>query len=158
MKQMKKKLFLFRPAGYSFLLTMLVVLVFVMFGVLSVSASLRDYEYSQRVAKKTTAYYAADTKASVILAKMDAVFASEDTLEDVLDSISEFPEAVVSADTEGAGVISYEVKMNEHQKLQIQLAVTEDFSGKAVYKIQKWQEVSSDSCESTTHLPVIGSK
>ena len=57
------------PFGYSFLLVVVLILTFLLFAVLSLSSSLRDYKYSERAADKMSAYYEACNKANDVLAE-----------------------------------------------------------------------------------------
>lgn len=165
MKDSKKKLSFSSPVGYSFMLTIMIVLTLVIFAVLSLSASLRDYEYSRRAAEKTTAYYEANSKAYELLGQMDGIFEESGSLEEGICAVLELPEVKVLTAEEMAQeqglqdfsrAVSFEVEINSNQKLSVLLGVTEDEAGKVCYKILRWKEVSADIWESDATLPVIG--
>lgn len=167
MRNSEKKLSFSSPVGYSFMLTIIIILTLVIFAVLSLSASLRDYDYSRRVAEKTTAYYEANTRAYDILSRIDEIFAGAGSLEEGLAGMAELPEVTVLGEAEisgeeglkdCSGAVSYEVEVKENQKLEVLLGVTEGKNGKACYRIVKWKEASSGSWEGGTTLPVIGSE
>ena len=87
------------PFGYSFLLVVVLILTFLLFAVLSLSSSLRDYKYSKRAADKMSAYYEACNKANDVLAEIDAILEESENKEMALQEISGFPEVKDAADT-----------------------------------------------------------
>lgn len=157
MKNQEKKLPLSSPIGYSFLLTVLVILTLVVFAVLSLSASSREYEYSRRTAEKTTAFYEANTKASRILRQIAESLAGCESLEAAWKTVGELPGVTVEK-KEQAAEVSYEVEINDHQKLQILIEVTAEKDGKVSYRIREWKEAPTGSWEGDTTLPVLGSE
>ena len=87
------------PFGYSFLLVVVLILTFLLFAVLSLSSSLRDYKYSKRAADKMSAYYEACNKANDVLAEIDAILEESENKEMALQEISGLPEVKDAADT-----------------------------------------------------------
>lgn len=167
MRDSEKKLFFSSPIGYSFLLAVMIILTFVMFAVLSLSASLRDYDYSKRAAEKNIAYYEANSKAYDIWQQIDEIFTMSNLIEKGLADISELSGITVLTEEEivqevgKCGIqnaVFFTVEINAHQKLEVLLGVADEESGKTCYKILKWKEVPSDSWESDTTLPVMGSE
>lgn len=167
MRGSEKKMFFSAPIGYSFLLVVMIILTFVMFAVLSLSASLRDYDYSRQAAEKNIAYYEASSNAYDIWKQIDEIFTESASIEDGLGKLSELPEIKVltkeemEQETGNCSIqngISFTVEINEHQKLELLLGVDVRETGKTCYKILKWKEVPSDSWESDTTLPVMGSE
>ncbi len=155
MKKPEKERITYSSIGYCLMLTIIIILLLVIFGVLSVSASLRDYEYSKRGAKKTTEYYEANSKAYDILRQMDAIFIESTKMQDTQKSISESLDVTVQIVDEKTAMVYYEVESGTRQKLQIRLEVTKEAESTS-YKIVEWQENTCDSWESNTMLPVIG--
>ena len=142
------------------------ILCLVIFATLSLSGALRDYEYSKKAADKTTAYYAADTKAVHILAEIDEVLAeieadievSADSrdreavyLERAAGELEQLEGVRTEKDADGRLVVSYQVPVDETQELQAALLLTGDSM-----KILRWKEVPSSSWEEQTTLPVLG--
>lgn len=167
MKNSERKLSFSSPIGYSFMLTIMIILTLVIFAVLSLATSLRDYGYSRRAAEKTTAYYEANSEANHILKQIDEIFTESQTMEEGLVGVSQLSEVKVltseetSEDLSLEGYlrgVSYEVEINSNQNLEVLLGITEGESGKACYKVLKWKEVSSDTWMSETTLPVYGSE
>lgn len=166
MKNSGKKLFFSGPIGYSLLLVVMITLTFVVFAVLSLSASLRDYGYSRQAAEKNIAYYEANSKACDSWQKIDEIFTTSDSLEKGFANISQLPgitvltEEEIAQETGRSGIekaVAFDVEINEHQKLEVLLGVVEKETGKTYYKILKWKEVPSDSWKSDETLPVMGS-
>lgn len=157
MKSQEKKPEFPSPAGYSFLLTIMIILTLVVFAVLSLSASLRDYEYSRRAAEKTTAYYEANSKANAILRQIDEKLVRCSSLEEAAAAVNELPDVSVTWEKEAA-VVSYEAGIDARQKLQVLLEVTENDARSLVYEIKKWKEAASDNWEGDTALPVLGNQ
>ena len=123
MKNFQKKKFLSSPMGDSFLLTIMVILMLVVFSVLSLSTSLRDYKYSQRMAEKTTAYYAANSKAYEIIEKIDGIITKSDDWESAWKEVSEETEVTVLTRDEMSATVYYEVEVTKQQKLQVMITI-----------------------------------
>lgn len=158
MKNFQKKKFLSSPMGYSFLLTIMVILMLVVFSVLSLSTSLRDYKYSQRMAEKTTAYYAANSKAYGIIEKIDGIITKSDDWESAWKEVSEETEVTVLTRDEMSATVYYEVEVTKQQKLQVMITINLEKDKKVSYQITEWKEVPSKEWNSDTKLPVIGSE
>lgn len=167
MRNSEKKWFFSNPIGYSFLLAVMIILTFVMFAVLSLSAALRDYEYSKRVAEKNTAYYEANSRAYNIWQQIDEILTASASAEEGFAELSELPDTTVLTKEEisqkiGGGkvqnAVAFTVEISDYQKLEVLLGVNQEETGKISYKILKWKEVPADSWESDTTLPVLGSE
>lgn len=158
MRNKEKELSLSSSIGYSFMLTIMIILTFVIFAVLSLSTSLRDYDYSRRAAEKTTAYYEANSKAYNILKQIDKKLKAGASLEDSLKEVSKLPQVIVEREKEELAVVSYKVEITKHQELQILLEITAGESGTADYRILNWKEASSEVWEENATLPVIGTE
>lgn len=157
MKNQKKKPAFPSLAGYSFLLTIMIILTLVVFAVLSLSASLRDYEYSRRGAEKTTAYYEANSKAYAILRQIDEKLMVCGSLEEAAEAVKELPEVTVTGKKEAVAVF-YKAAINGRQELQVLLEVTENDAQSLVYEIKKWKETASDNWKGDAALPVLGNQ
>ena len=97
----KRSLYPSFQMGTSLLLVVLTSLCLMVFAALSLSAALRDYEYSEKVANKTSAYYEANSKA--------------------YQELKSLIESGVS------GIHSYEIPVNE----QFGLSVTVELTGES---------------------------
>ena len=137
------------PFGYSFLLVVVLILTFLLFAVLSLSSSLRDYKYSKRAADKMSAYYEACNKANDVLAEIDAILE-----EMALQEISGLPEVKDAADT-----ISFCVPETDTQELRVKLSITEETDGETgemlEWSILEWKETATDVRQEKTRLPLM---
>lgn len=142
------------PFGYSFLLVVVLILTFLLFAVLSLSSSLRDYKYSKRAADKMSAYYEACNKANDVLAEIDAILEESENKEMALQEISGLPEVKDAADT-----ISFCVLETDTQELRVKLSITEETdreTGKMLeWSILEWKETATDVRQEETRLPLM---
>ena len=141
------------PFGYSFLLVVVLILTFLLFAVLSLSSSLRDYKYSKRAADKMSAYEACN-KANDVLAEIDAILEESENKEMALQEISGLPEVKDAADT-----ISFCVPETDTQELRVKLSITEETdreTGKMLeWSILEWKETATDVRQEETRLPLM---
>ena len=130
------------PFGYSFLLVVVLILTFLLFAVLSLSSSLRDYKYSKRAADKMSAYYEACNKANDVLAEIDAILEESENKEMALQEISGLPEVKDAADT-----------------IRVKLSITEETDGETgkmlEWSILEWKETATDVRQEETRLPLM---
>lgn len=156
--------------GTSLMLVVFITLCLTAFATLSLSSAMRDYEYSEKAADKTYAYYHADAKANERLAEVAGVI--EDTaksvqsgllavdtyMEEVVTSLEKLSGITIAESEPGKPAVSYSVPVNDNQVLQVTLVLyTPGSSGDRLYQITQWKEVSSKKWDGTTTLPVIGS-
>lgn len=86
--------------GTSLLLVILTTICLIVFSALSLSAALRDYSYSEKIAEKTTAYYEANSKAYHKLKSL--------------------------VDAGAIGVHSYEITIAKDRMLSVTVELTDD--------------------------------
>lgn len=86
--------------GTALLLVVLTAICLLVFSALSLSSALRDYEYSQKIAAKTNAYYEANSAA--------------------------YQELKVLVDSGKLGQHSYEIAINDSRKLSVDVQIYED--------------------------------
>ena len=134
---MKSKKFSYPPLqiGTSFMLLIFVILCMVTFAVLSLSSSMKDYEYSMKNAERTTEYYEACNQAEEKLAQID---------EDLKNN-------VVSDE-----IIKFAVPVNESESLQVILETRPQQFPR--YSIITWKQVSDHEWSGDQSLPVLGGK
>lgn len=143
--------------GTSLMLVVFMVLCLTAFASLSLSGALRDYGYSQKSAQKTKEYYEADAKAQHKLADIAKVLRQvseeypESYAEHAMQELQKIPDITVG-DT-----VSWQVRMNESQALQVELRLKDSIKSDSLYEISCWREVSTQKWNSETTLPVIGS-
>ena len=96
----KRELYPGFQIGTSLLLVILTSLCLLVFAALSLSSAIRDYEYSEKIAEKTSCYYIADGKANELLAELVA--------------------------SGNVGTHTYSVPINEERNLSVKIELTED--------------------------------
>lgn len=155
----KKEPVSFLNMGTSSLLVIFLVLSIAIFATLSLSSAKTDYDYSLRTAAQKEAYYSANSKSEMILAKMDhflANFSSDsENAQEYFDKISS------SLDNEIEGVIIYESRDGDVLNLSWQIPFTSSRMLSVVleipwpgnnlqdnyYRIISWQTVTFDETE-----------
>jgi hypothetical protein len=151
------------------MLVIFIVLCMVVFGVLSLTAALRDYRYSEKSASRTTAYYEADCLAEEQLSLIDDILAStaenaglgsEEYREAALDTLnSAFSSGITAAESASSAyafTISYAVPSGEEQQLEVTLLANApgQMNG-GYYKILSWKLTTISEWEGDTSLPVL---
>lgn len=152
--------------GVSFLLVIFIILCLVIFATLSLSGALRDNEYSQKSAKRTTDYYKACSQAQETIGNIDSILSDaaksagsyEDYCSYVTEHAAQIPGLTCSTDS-GVTNISFTENITDQQILEVTLALSDDIpSGdEAAYRIVTWKENASKNWEEKTTLPVLGS-
>ena len=118
------------------MLVIFLTLCMVIFAVLSLSSAVKDYNYSQKNAARTTAYYEACNAAERQLAQIDAMLKEEPPTKNE--------------------TISYTVPIDEDELLQVVL--TTQPQGEKPYTITSWQQLSTSEWTGDQTLPVLKSK
>ena len=132
---MKQKKFTYPPLqiGTSFMLLVFIILCMVTFAVLSLSNSMKDYEYSKKNAERTTAFYEANNLAEEKLAEIDQALMNGEVSEETVE---------------------FSVPMNDSESLEI---VLETHPGQNPrYSIVTWKQISSQEWSGDQTLPVLG--
>ena len=144
---MKKKKNASQPGfqiGTSYLLVIFVVLCLVTFAALSLSSSLRDQSYTQKLAAHQTAYANASSEASARLAQIDTALKESDAAA----ALQNLSDVTVTEETDGLQ-IDYTIPVTDSQQL-------EDPDNHS-RRILRWKEAATSDWEEQTTLPVIGS-
>ena len=128
---MKDKKFSYPPVqiGASFMLLIFVILCMITFAVLSLSTSMKDYEYSVKNSEKTIQYYTANNIAEE---KMAEIISSETTEK----------------------TIEYQVPINDNEALEVVIMIQPDKNTK--YSIVTWKQISTKEWTGDEKLPVLG--
>lgn len=166
MRKDKKRTYPGIQIGTSFMLIVFIILCLVIFATLSLSGSLRDYEYSKKAAQKATDYYHACSLAEQKVGEIDAILCKsaqnsesyEEYIENVTENVLKLQYTEINAENEDT-IISFEEKINETQKLLVSLELEKELqANEKLYKIVKWKESPSKGWEEKTTLPVLGSE
>lgn len=164
---MKQKKDTFINIGFSSIIMVFIMICLVTFATLSVLTAHSDYKLSQKVADKTTAYYAADAKARDTLAQIDnslyLIYQSATSVENFYQTIStqleinNLPQDVsdITIDlTDDCPIISYQVRISDVQTLHVALTINYPETGSEWFtKILCWQTVTvNEPAESDEYL------
>ncbi len=131
------------------LLMIFIVLCLAVFSTLSLSGSLSEYRYSQKIAQHHADYYNASASASRILREIDQILhlSYDEQTEQYYDTIEK---QLALLDGVEADLISeppsitYKIPIDDSQSLRIMLALNApDELKKGYYRITAWQEIPS---------------
>ena len=132
--------------GISLMLVTFLVLCMMIFAVLSVSSALKDYQYSQKNAQRTSAYYDANNTAEEILAALYEKVPAKAS--DGL-SIQGIPISVTES------ILEYTVPISDAESLYVVLE--KPSFGKPEYTILTWKQIPTQGWTGSQTLPVLGS-
>lgn len=164
-KNQKKEPFI--NIGASSLLIIFLILSLVTFAVLTLSAAQSDYRFSQKLADRKHAYYAASNEASEVLKYIDDTlydaYQTSDSanyltvIENKLTALSTAKNLALELDfSADKAIVSYQLAMNDRQNLAVELRLTESpQSGDSFYHITKWTTVPSGTWNGDNSLKLI---
>ena len=134
---MKPKKFSYPPLqiGTSFMLLIFVILSMVTFAVLSLSSSIKDYEYSQKNAKRTQEYYEASNLAEEKLAEIDLAIKNNEISKEIIE---------------------FTIPINDNESLQIVLKSQPQEIPR--YSIITWKQLSTKEWSGDQTLHILGSE
>lgn len=145
--------------GASLMLVIFIILCMVVFAVLSLSSALKDLDYSEKNALRTSSYYEASNRAEELLAQIDTILAETPSREERIQKLQTF-ENVTAAEEGFELVVTYSVPIDEDEILQITLAApfqTPETHVSQRYTIRSWTQCSAAEWTGTQSLPVLGS-
>ena len=117
--------------GISLMLVVFIVLCMVVFSVLSLSTSLKDYSYSKENAENTQEYYEACNLGERELAKIKSNFSTYEEGEE----------------------LEYLITINDDKSLQI---VAKLYPSANTYEIKTWKVISTIEWVGDDSIPVLG--
>ncbi|MDD2978652.1 MAG: hypothetical protein PHN80_01635 [Hespellia sp.] len=138
--------------GTSFLLVIFIILCLVTFAVLSLSSALRDQNYSEKEAVRTTAYYAASGTAQEKLGEIVESF-QDNSLDKVAD-------ITVTADDDDQNIteVFYTVPVDTDQTLEVTVQLSDLGNlDSGIYQISGWKKITSSDWNASSTLPVLDS-
>lgn len=131
MKTIKKRTYPPVSMGISLILVTFIILCMVILSILSLSGAWKDYQYSEKNAQRTSAYYEANNTAEEILADL-----YKNPPKDTSD-------------------IEYLVPISDSESLQVILKVIS--CEKPEYIVASWKQISTKVWNGDQTLPVLGS-
>ena len=146
---MKKSSFPITNIGSVSLLMTFIVLCLVTFSTLSLSGSVSEYHYSQKLAQHNLDYYEASNTATRILKEVDAILHDaysehRDSYYSSADSRLALLDSVTADFSKEVPTVSYAVPVSDRQSLQVVLTLNKPGQMKnGYYKITTWKEITS---------------
>ena len=120
--------------GISSILLIFVILCLLTFAVLSLVSANADYKLVKKNSAHTHEVYEAENSANELMDKIDSILKSTYPSKDQ---------------------IAYEVKVNEHQTLQVVLLLNSEIKkGDSFYQIETWKLINTQTWEADDTLPV----
>lgn len=158
---MKKHAYSVVNIGSVLLFMTLIVLCLVIFSTLSLSGSVSEYQYSQKLAQHNREYYQACGQASEVLRDIDDILqtayaASSGSYYKRAESKLSALDGVRTDFSGKSPTITYETPVSRVQSLQVTLTLNPP--GQAAdgyYKITAWQEVPSSEWKGNDKLNLI---
>lgn len=169
--------------GSASMLVIFLILCLVTFSILSLSSASSDYNFSKRIAERTTDYYEASNQAEEVLVEIDKIFANSYDggdynayLENVgrqLDAMDSREDTNSRGDTDSSQQISLTgwtlthdftgdertvnmtIPVNEKQALAVTLKLNPPANGGNFYEVTQWQEITTADWEGDTTLPLM---
>ncbi len=119
--------------GISLMLVIFIILCMVVFSVLSLSTSLKDYNYSEQNAENTKTYYEACNQAELELAS-------------IKDNISSYDEGEE---------LEYLIKVDDNKSLQVAIEL---HPAQNNYTIKTWKLITTSTWDGDDSISVLGSQ
>ncbi len=127
--------------GGSSIILIIVVFALAIFAVLSIKASNSDLLLAKKTRTAIKEYYAADSQAEEVLAKIDQVLLEAKKvpklLEEKLESLPSKP--LLKTSSERTGTISYEITMNDNATLHVELSYDLGEASACLYNVTTWK-------------------
>lgn len=158
---MKKHAYSIVNIGSVLLFMTFIVLCLVVFATLSLSSSVSEYQYSQKLASHNRDYYQACGQASKILHNIDDILKGAHTSSSAqyyakAKSKLSVLEGVTSDFSGKAPTITYETPVSRIQSLRVTLTLNPPSqTADGYYKITAWQEVPSSDWEGDDKLNLM---
>ncbi len=142
---MKSKLRMGISIGGPTIIMIFVVLCLTTLGTLSLVTANADMKLTQKTVESTAAYYAADALGEAFLADVDAAMNQNTANQNAAEVIGKLPDTKVTISAAGALFIAHSIKVNDAQKLLIELSIAVSSpSTTKPYKIHTWKVVNTD--------------
>lgn len=146
---MKQNSFPVTNIGSVSLLMTFIVLCLVTFSTLSLSGSVSEYHYSQKLAEHNTDYYNASNEATAVLMEIDDILHSaytQDQSQYYLKACEQLErlDRITADFSKDIPTITYEVPVSESQVLRVALSLNRpDQVKEGYYRITSWKEAAA---------------
>lgn len=158
---MNRKKYPVTNIGTSLILTVFIILALVTFAVLSMINTNHDYEFTEKIADRTSRYYEASNDASALLAQIDETarqcYTSNQT--EYYLAVQKKLGQMKGVTTESTGencLVSYSVPIGDSQALDVETEILYPSNqGDPFYAVHKWQEVSTREWDGDAKLNLL---
>ena len=144
--------------GISSILLIFVILCLLTFAVLSLVSANADYKLVKKYSAHTHEVYEAENSANELMDKIDSILKSTYQSSDSSDYLKQVQQNLTSLDGisfPSKDQIAYEIKVNEHQILQVVLLLNSEIKkGDSFYQIETWKLTGTQTWEADDTLPV----
>ena len=145
--------------GTSFMLIIFIVLCLVVFSVLSLSSTWKDYQYSKENSLRTQEYYDASNQAEEKLASIDSILVDSSSTAICIQKLKQLDGITVSEidsdTTESSLLIEFQIPINDTENLYVALS-NKPYANQN-YTILSWSQKSTTEWSGHQKLPVLGS-
>jgi cell division protein FtsL len=133
------------------LLMIFIVLCMVIFAVLALSETARDYAFSQKLAEHTTQYYEASGQAEQLLAQIDTRLKNDGILADFSDL------TITMEYQEETLLLQYQVDLNDSQALSVVLRIPASDTSRngSRFDVISWREIQTTQWQGENTLKLI---
>ena len=144
--------------GISSILLIFVILCLLTFAVLSLVSANADCKLVKKNSAHTHEVYEAENSANELMDKIDSILKSTYQSSDSSDYLKQVQQNLTSLDGisfPSKDQIAYEIKVNEHQILQVVLLLNSEIKkGDSFYQIETWKLTGTQTWEADDTLPV----
>lgn len=144
--------------GISSILLIFVILCLLTFAVLSLVSANADYKLVKKNSAHTHEVYEAENSANELMDKIDFILKSTYQSSDSSNYLKQVQQNLTSLDGisfPSKDQIAYEVKVNEHQTLQVVLLLNSEIKkGDSFYQIETWKLINTQTWEADDTLPI----
>ena len=139
--------------GYVSVMIVFASICLTIFAVLSLRAAGSNDAFNERSGEFLRQYYAADSKAKLILSQLDEcakTAVASDFFEESFELAAGEIDGVTTSMTRGGCKAVYSVEINDRQKLSVEVT----FKNNGKYEITRWQSKSISSNDDDSHINV----
>ncbi len=141
------------PIGTSLLLMVFVLICLVTFAALAFISSSNDNEMSILNAESNTEYYEAEVKAQEELRKIDQLLAETSTSQGLSDLKANENYSVETI--EGKNYLSFEIKVNDKESLEVTIEIKNPGQGQGYYNIEGWKLIYTGDWQEDDSIKVL---
>lgn len=158
---MNRKKYPVTNIGTALILTVFIILALVTFAVLSLLNTSHDYQFTKKIADRTSLYYEASNDASELLAQIDETAKNCYTADraqyysNLKKELEQMNEVTLQI-TDERFLVSYQTPIGDDQALEVEVSLLfPSEMDDSFYTIHRWQEVSTEEWTGDTQLNLL---